>query len=396
MFKKELVPIFIVVFVSLLGYSIILPLLPFYAKTFSMSDELTGYLVGSYSIAQFFAGPALGSISDRFGRRPVLVFSQLLAMFGYILLAFAPSIVFLFLARIIDGLGGGAITIAQAYIADTTPPEERAPAMAIIGIAFGLGFMVGPLLGGILAAHYGYEAPALLAGGLCGLSMILTLTYLKEPKTHRAAATRSNAKFFSQLVSSFRQPRVGTLLGVFLFFSLPFSLFVSMFSLFANKQFHYTPKEVGYFLAFVGFMGIIWQGGVIRPMVKRYGELKSLRIAFICLVLGLLATGLAANTWQLCIAAVIFSFGSGMVRPTLSSVLTQVAPQDQKGSVLGLSASIESVTRAVAPVVGGYLIGGLHPNWLGYAGAILASYGAYLCFQVKFDSHVVTGDMVVD
>lgn len=396
MFKKELVPIFVVVFVSLLGYSIILPLLPFYAKTFNVSDELTGYLVASYSIAQFFAGPILGSMSDRLGRRPVLIFSQLVAMAGYVLLAFAPNIIFLFLARIIDGLGGGAVTIAQAYIADTTEPEERSGAMAVIGIAFGLGFMVGPMLGGILAHSFGYEAPALLAATLCALSAVLTMTYLKEPAVHRPAATRSNAKFFGQLFSVFRQPRVGVFMGIFLFFALPFALFVSMFSLFAYRQFHFTEAEVGYFLAFVGFMGIIWQGGVIRPMVKRYGELTSLRISFVSMVLGLLGVGLAATTWQLGICAVLFSFGSGIVRPTLSSLITQVAPQDQKGSILGISASIESLTRSVAPVLGGYLIGGIHPNWLGYAGAILAAVGALLAFRATYDSHRIEGAMIVD
>ncbi|HET6511876.1 MAG TPA: MFS transporter [Candidatus Kapabacteria bacterium] len=396
MFKKELVPIFIVVFVSLLGFSIILPLLPFYAKTFGMSPELTGILVGSYSFAQFFAGPILGSYSDRVGRRPVLLFSQVLAMFGYVLLAFAPSAIFLFIARIIDGLGGGAVTIAQAYIADTTEPKERSGAMAVIGIAFGLGFMVGPLLGGLLAANVSNEAPALFAAGLCGLSTLLTLTYLKEPRTHKASAVRSNARFASQLITSFKRPRVGTLLGVFLFFSLPFSLFVSMFSLFAHTQFNYTAEEVSYFLAFVGFMGILWQGGAIRPMVKRFGELTSMRIAFVALVVGFIVTGASTETWHLIVAGIISSFGSGLIRPTLSSLITQVVPEDQKGSILGISSSIESATRAVAPVLGGYLIGGLHPNWLGYAAAILTAIGTYLAFKVTFDSREINGEMIVD
>ncbi|HET6512100.1 MAG TPA: MFS transporter, partial [Candidatus Kapabacteria bacterium] len=303
MFKKELVPIFIVVFVSLLGYSIILPMLPFYAKAYGLSDAMTGYLVGSYSVAQFFAGPILGGISDRVGRRPVLFFSQVLAAVGYVMLAFAPSAIFLFIARIIDGLGGGAVTIAQAYIADTTPVEERSGAMAVIGIAFGLGFMVGPLLGGLLAANISHEAPALLAAVLCVLGAALSVTYLKEPKVHRTSERRKLSSFFGQMVTAFRRPRVGTMLGVFLFFSLPFSLFISMFALYANKQFNYTPKEVGYFLAFVGFMGIIWQGAAIRPMVKRYGELLSLRIAFIALVIGFVITGLAHETWHLAVAA---------------------------------------------------------------------------------------------
>jgi MFS transporter, DHA1 family, tetracycline resistance protein len=396
MLNKSLIPIFVVVFVSLLGYSIILPLLPFYAKEFGMSDELTGYLVASYSVAQFISGPVLGSMSDRLGRRPVLMFSQIVAMFGYLMLAFAPNVLFLFLARVIDGLGGGAVTIAQAYIADTTEPKDRSAAMAVIGIAFGLGFMVGPMLGGIMASSMGYAAPALLAAFLCALSTVLTLTYLKEPAVKRLSATRDNRKFFGQLFGVFRQPRVGVYMGIFLFFALPFALFVSMFSLFAYRQYNFTEDQVGYFLAFVGLLGILWQGVVIRPMVRKLGELTSLRISFVSMTLGLLGVGLSANWQQLAACAVLFSFGSGISRPTLSSLITQVAPQDQKGSILGISASVESLTRSVTPILGGYLIGGLHPNWLGYAAAILAAIGTILAFNAKYDSHQLNDAMIVD
>lgn len=395
MFKRELVPIFLVVFVSLLGFSIILPLLPFYAQTFDASAGTIGWLVASYSICQFIASPILGGLSDKYGRRPVLIYSQLLALIGFVMLAGAQSIFVLFLSRIIDGFGGGGVTIAQAYIADTTKPEERAGAMAVIGIAFGLGFMVGPLMGGQLAVSFGYPAPALVAAGLSLLSIILTSTYLTEPRVHRETE-KKNLNYYRQMVAAFKMPQLGRFLLIFLFFALPFALFVSMFSLFANKQYGFTPDEVGYFLAFVGFMGIIWQGGVVRPMVKRYGELISLKASLISMTIGLFGIAIAENWWHLALVSVVFSFGSGIVRPTLSSLITQVAPQDKKGSILGIGASIDSFSRSVAPIFGGWIIGGLHPNYLGWVGGALALVGVVVAYTVKYDSHQLEEAMIVD
>src|SRR5579871_953553 len=181
MFKnKALVAIAIVVFVDLLGFSIILPLLPYYASTFAASPETIGYLVASYSICQFIAAPILGSLSDRFGRRPLLIYSQLGSFAGFILLAVANSLPILFLSRIVDGISGGNLTIAQAYIADITPPQERSGAMAVIGIGFGVGFLIGPALGGFLATHYGFAAPAYCAAFFALCSTSLTTFYLKE------------------------------------------------------------------------------------------------------------------------------------------------------------------------------------------------------------------------
>src|ERR1019366_8412813 len=181
MFKnKALIPIAIVVFVDLLGFSIILPLLPYYARTFSASPEMIGYLVASYSVCQFVAAPILGGMSDKFGRRPLLIYSQLGSMAGFILLGVANSLPILFLSRIIDGISGGNLTMAQAYIADVTPPKERASALGIIGIGFGLGFLVGPPIGGVLATHFGYSAPAFVGAFFALCSTSLTTFYLKE------------------------------------------------------------------------------------------------------------------------------------------------------------------------------------------------------------------------
>ncbi|MEO6939864.1 MAG: MFS transporter [Candidatus Kapaibacterium sp.] len=397
MFKnKALIPIAVVVFVDLLGFSIILPLLPFYAATFQAGPELIGYLVASYSVCQFIAAPILGGLSDRFGRRPLLIYSQIGSMLGFIMLGLANSLPMLFISRIIDGLSGGNITIAAAYIADVTEPKDRAGAMAIIGIGFGLGFMVGPLIGGTLATHFGYAVPAFVAAGFAASSTLLTTFYLKEYTHKPDPNAKKGLAQYTRVFDYFKIPNLRTLLTIFLFFALPFSLYVSMFSLYAKIELNFTPEQVGEFLAFIGVVGVIWQGGVVRPLVKRFGEVNAMRAGMIALMLGLLGIVIATNWWQLGLVAIVFSFGTGITRPTISSLISQASPPGRRGGAMGVSSSIESFSRSVAPILGGWIIGGLYPNYIGYVGAFLAAIGLVLAFLVKFDSHEVTGEIIID
>jgi DHA1 family tetracycline resistance protein-like MFS transporter len=385
--NKALLPIAIVVFVDLLGFSIILPLLPYYASTFNASPQTIGYLVASYSICQFIAGPILGGMSDRFGRRPLLIYSQLGSFAGFILLGLANSLPVLFLSRIIDGISGGNLTIAQAYIADVTPPKERSAAMGIIGIAFGLGFIVGPAIGGLLATNFGYSVPAFVAAFFSLASTSLTTFYLKEPNHVRDESAVRGLKVYTRVFEYFHDKNLRLLLAIFLFFALPFSLWVSMFSLFAMVELKFNPQEIGFFMMYVGLIGIVWQGVVIRPMVHKFGEVASLRVGLVALAVGLLGLVLARSIPMLGAMALIFSFGSGITRPTVSSLITQVAPPQRKGGALGVSSSLESFSRSIAPILGGWLIGGLHPNWLGYVGATFAAVGAVLALGVHHDGH---------
>ncbi len=393
MFKnKALIPIAVVVFIDLLGFTIILPLLPFYASTFGASPMIIGLLIASYSVCQFFAGPVLGGLSDRFGRRPLLIYSQMGSFVGFILLAVAQSLPVLFLSRIVDGISGGNVTIAAAYIADVTEPKERAGAMAIIGIGFGLGFVIGMPLGGVLATHYGYAVPALVAAGFSLSSTLLSTFYLKEHNHVRDESATFGLHYYTRVFEYMRIPNLRASLMAFLFFVLPFSLFMSMFSLFAMIKLHFTAENIGLFMGFVGMLGVIWQGGIIRPMVRNIGELTSMRIGMICMVIGLLGLAFATTIPGLAVVAVILSFGTGITRPTISSVITQHAPATRKGGALGVSSSLESFSRAFMPILGGWLIGGLHPNWIGYAGAIFAAIGTVLAFQIRGEEHELASE----
>ncbi|MDP4197992.1 MAG: MFS transporter [Bacteroidota bacterium] len=387
MFKnKALLPIAVVIFIDLLGFTIILPLLPFYATSFGASPETIGYLVASYSVCQFFAGPVLGGLSDRFGRRPLLIYSQLGSMAGFILLAFANSLPILFLSRIIDGISGGNVTIASAYIADVTEPKERSGAMAIIGIGFGMGFVVGMPLGGMLAQHYGYAVPAFVAAGFALSSTLLSTFYLKEHHHVRDDSVIFGWHYYTRIFEYLRIPNLRTLLLTFLFFVLPFSLFMSMFSLFAMLKLQFTPEDIGLFMGFVGVLGVLWQGGVIRPLVRKLGELTCLRIGLAAMVVGLLGLAVAQTIPVLASVAVLLSFGTGITRPTISSLITQYAPPTRKGGALGVSSSLESFSRAITPILGGWIIGGLHPNYIGYIGALMAAVAVFFSMRVHYDS----------
>jgi DHA1 family tetracycline resistance protein-like MFS transporter len=394
--NKALIPIFIVVFVDLLGFSIILPLLPFYALQFQISPEMIGMIAAVYSVCQFAASPILGSMSDRYGRRPLLIYSQFGSMAGFLLLAVAGNVWILVISRIVDGISGGNITIASAYVADVTEPKDRASAMALIGVAFGLGFLFGPLIGGELSAAWGIAAPAYAAAFLACSSMTLSIFYLKEPAVHRPQTRKRGLAYYTEAFDYLRVKNLRTMLLIFLFFALPFSLYVSMFSLYAHIELDFSQREVGRFLAYVGFLGIIWQGGVIRPLVKKVGELSLLRYGLAAMALGLLGLVLAGNWQQLALVALVFSFGTGVTRVVLSSLVSQMAPPDKKGGVIGVSASIESFTRIIGPILGGWIIGTMHPNYIGYIGGAMAAIGCWLAFTVHRDSKKLDPEVIVD
>jgi MFS family permease len=368
-----LLPIFLVVFVDLLGFSIILPLLPYYAIALDASDQTIGYLVATYSLCQFVAGPILGSLSDRFGRRPLLIYSQLGSFAGFLLLAaamFLPNpLLWLFVARVVDGLSGGNISIAQAYIADVTEPKDRAKSYGLIGVAFGLGFLVGPALGGFLS-RYGYDVPAYAAAFFSLSSVVATLVLLPETQHRPDETRRTGLGVYTRVFEYFEIAALRRLLAIFLFFALPFALYVSMFALYAERQLGFTAEQTGYFLGFVGLLGIVWQGGAVGPVVRAVGERRALLLGLASSALGLFSVVFATRWEHLIVTALLFSFGTGMTRPSLTSMVTQAAPPDRRGGVLGVTSSLESFSRIVAPVVGGWIIA-FHPTWLGWVGGAL-------------------------
>ena len=388
---SPLLPIFLIVMVDILGLTIMLPLLPFYAEHFGASPSVVGLLVSAYALCQLLAGPVLGQISDHLGRKPVLLVSQFGTCIGFLVLAWAPNLFFVFLARIIDGLTAGNLSIAQAYIADVTAPKERARAFAVIGIAFGIGFLVGPGVSGYLSAHYGYHLPILCAAAL-SLSSILGTTFLlpaRPPLPEGAepggapiapGGRRLRVLDWGAYAAYFRKPVLGGLLAEFFLFTFAFATFTAGFALFAERRFTWNgvpfgPKQVGYIFTYSGFLGILVQSAMRQgALVRKLGEVRLVTLGFLSAAAGYALLGFSFGIALLLVAASFASFGNGVLRPALTSLITQQVSRSEQGVVLGLNQSLLSVAQIVGPAIAGALIDrGLLTWWALWAALITAA-----------------------
>jgi len=363
--RSPLLPIFLIVLVDVLGLTIILPLLPFYAEHLGASATVVGLLISSYALCQLIAGPILGRMSDHMGRKPPLIASQIGTLIGFLILAFAGSLWLVFLSRIIDGLTAGNLSLAQAYIADVTTPENRAKSFGVIGIAFGIGFLIGPGISGFLA-QFGYVYPILAAAFLSASSIVCTATLLPKAEPHTGqgdsgpGGRRLNIFDWKAYAEYFARPKLGRLLWQFFFFAFSFALFISGFALYAQRRYtlHGHPfgaKEVGYVFAWVGFLGLIIQGGLVGRLVKLLGERTLVWTGF-----AISAVGYGLLAWTRTVGGLLgactVNSCSGVLRPAVTSLITQQAGKREQGVVLGLTQSITSISQIVAPVIAGSLI----------------------------------------
>jgi MFS transporter, DHA1 family, tetracycline resistance protein len=340
--------IFLTIFVNLVGFGIIVPLLPFYAQTFGASPLTIGVLFAVFSVAQLVAAPALGELSDRYGRRPVLVFSLAGTVVSFVMLALAQSIALLFAARIVDGLSGGNVSTARAYVADITEPKDRARAYGLIGAAFGLGFILGPAISGVLAP-VSYTAPIWAAAGLTVVATAMAWLWLPET-VHRAHAGTGNP--FRHLPGLMRRPIVRRILAVDFIYWMAFSVFQTTFALFAARRFGFDAPRTGYFLAAFGALGAVIQATMIRPIVRRLGDTPTFRIGVVCAAIGLVGAAVAQSVPGLAFSLIPLAFGIGLGHPTMSSLVSLVARNDEQGRVHGAAGAVESLGRIFGPIWG--------------------------------------------
>jgi DHA1 family tetracycline resistance protein-like MFS transporter len=375
--SPRLATIFLIVFVDLLGFSLILPLLPYYAESFGASAALVGLLVATYAAGQFIGAPILGRLSDRIGRRPVLLVSIAGTLIGFLLLAFAPALgeamalrlglassaglvlALLFLSRLIDGLTGGNISVAQAYIADITDESNRARGMGIIGAAFGLGFIMGPALGGALAS-FGYAAPALLAAILSAINLVLVYFLLPEslsPQRRAELASRPTAPFsLAALRRALRRPRLGPLLHVRLFFGLGFAMFQTIFALYAASHLRLSVQTTGFVLAYVGVLAVFVQAVGVPWLSRRVPEGRLITVALAAMTVSLLAWAVTPSLAALVLILTPLAMSGGLLNTVITSALSKAVEPEEVGGTLGLAAALESLSRIVAPIVGAWLL----------------------------------------
>jgi DHA1 family tetracycline resistance protein-like MFS transporter len=345
---RPLLIIFLTIFVNLVGFGIIIPLLPFYAETFGASPLVIGLLFAVFSLCQLLAAPALGDLSDRYGRRPILIFSLAGTVVSFVMLALAHSLAMLFAARIVDGLSGGNISTARAYVADITEPKDRARAYGIIGAAFGLGFILGPALSGVLSG-ISYTAPIWAAAGLTVIATVMAWLWLPET-VHRAKAGTGNP--FGYLPALMQRPAVRRILTIDFVYWMAFATFQTTFSLFVARRFGFGVSKTGYFFAAFGLLGAVIQGGFIRPVVKRLGDKPTFLLGLGFGMIGLVSAAMAHSVALFAVALVPLALGIGFGHPTMSSLVSLVARGDEQGRVQGAASAVESLGRTIGPVWG--------------------------------------------
>jgi DHA1 family tetracycline resistance protein-like MFS transporter len=384
--RQPLAILFVYVVVELLGFSLILPLLPYFARQFSASPIVIGLLGSSNALAQVIGAPIIGRLSDRWGRRPLLLVGTAASFAGFVMLALARSLPLLFAGRILDGLLGGNLALAQAYITDVTDEKSRAKSLGIIGAAFGIGFIIGPAAGGLLS-RWGTWIPAAAAAGLSLLNFIWVLAALPESLTseRRAAlAVRPNPPVTgAALLAALRRPLVGPLLHTRLFYSLAFGVFQASFALWALDRLGFSSQSTGYVLAYVGLLSVLVQGVAMGPLTKRFSERTLIIAGLVLLAASLLAWGFVPTTWLLLVVLAPTALAAGVLNVALTSALTKASSREDVGGTLGIATSLQSLTGIVAPLAGGFLLERVGPWSLGALGAvILAALAAFAARRI--------------
>jgi len=403
--RSPLVIIFITIFIDLVGFGIVIPVLPLYAERYGASETTIGILLAIYSAMQFIFAPILGKISDRVGRRPVLLVSLIGTSIGFlimglapnmpagfVILGLAPTLVWLFLARIVDGISGGNISTAQAYIADITPPEHRSRGMGLIGAAFGLGFVFGPMIGGTLS-RVSSAAPFFLAAAMAAANATALYFLLPESLSHehRADARRGGVL---QVLEESGSWQLGAVMATYFVATVSFAMMTATFSLFAAHRFGFDAWHTGFLFGYVGVIGAVIQGGLLGRLVKLAGDKPLAVTGTAIFAASVFCFPLSHTVTALVIASTGFAIGNSLMTPTLNGLASKSVSASLQGRVLGVMASTASLARIIGPVLGGWLLGrdlidsshyGRTPYWTSSA-IMLIALGFALTVKSKADA----------
>ena len=370
--RGPLATLFAIVFIDLMGFGIVIPLLPLYGERYHPSALAMGLLLSAFSATQFAAAPVLGRLSDRFGRKPVLLLSLAGSVAGYLLFAFAHSLAGLLAARIIDGISGGNISTAQAYVADVTTPETRAKGMGMIGAAFGLGFIFGPAIAGV-TVRWGAWAPGVAAAAMSALAFAATAVFLREPERTRVSAAGSG---LSALGRALGNRTIAALLAIFFLLTFAFSNFEATFAQFLHDSLGATPSRVAFLFVYVGVLVSVVQGGLVGPLTRALGERRLLVAGGFAIAAALAFLPLSLAIPLVMAALVPLTLGIGSTNPSLSSLVSKEARAEDRGTVLGAYQSVSALGRILGPLWGEiayFRFGRFGPHWTGAAFAAAAA-----------------------
>jgi MFS transporter, DHA1 family, tetracycline resistance protein len=366
--RSSLVLIFLTVFIDLLGFGILIPILPsFSVKELHIDETAIGIAIAAYSFIQFLFNPVLGKISDKYGRKPVIVVCLFLNAMGYIVFSFTHSYFLLLVSRVIAGIGGSSIGVAQAYIADVTTRENRSKGMGLIGAAFGLGFVFGPLIGGLLSS-YGYAATGYVAAGFSLIAFTLTIFYLpeslKKKKETEDSSTQPQRRMlfdFAAMKKILQKPDLAVLILLFFILTFSFANIYGTFALLGLKVYGFTDMQNGYMYGIVGLSSAIIQGGLIGRINKLMSKKMILIIGSVLMMFSLAMIPYAGTFLGLAIVSVVLSYGTGTFQPTVLSLISEVTSETEQGITLGMNQSLSSFARVLGPLWGGFAF-----EYLGY------------------------------
>jgi len=355
--------IFLVVFVDLLGFGILIPILPTFAtNVLGVKEGAIGIAIAVYSATQFFFNPVFGGLSDRYGRRNIILYCLLLNASGYIIFAFTHSYLLLILSRVVGGIGGSSIGVAQAYIADVTSKEDRAKGMGLMGMAFGLGFVFGPIMGGILS-KFSYMATGFASASFSILAFSLSYFLLPESLKRDRALPHIKRKIFNVEGFKILLNNTPALLVIALFFILTFSVanIYGTFALLGSNHYHFSNMQNGMIFGMIGLVSAIVQGGMIGRLTKKYSDNQLITVGSFLMAAGLALIPNAGNLTGVLVVIVILSLGTGTLQPVLLSLISKVAPENEQGTVLSINQSFSALARVMGPLWGGFSF-----EYLGY------------------------------
>jgi DHA1 family tetracycline resistance protein-like MFS transporter len=398
----RLINIFLVVFVDMLGFGLILPLLPYYAETFGATPFVIGFLVASFAAASLVGAPLMGRLSDRYGRRLILLLSVAGTFTGYLLLGFAQPIGtllahtfasqevntfiigVLFLSRMIDGLTGGNITVAQAYISDVTDESNRSRGLGLIGSAFGLGFIIGPAVGGFLS-KWGYNVPAFVAAGMAFLNLISIFFFLPESLKNEHRLSKQNQHrpsiTLNALTDALNRPKVGPLLLVRFFLMMAFSMFITIFALFAQHRLDLSSQSTGLVLTYVGLYSLLVQGVGIGILTKRFKDGPLIVVSLLFMFVGYVGWAMTPNLPIMLIAILPLAGGGWVANTIITSGISKAVTPQEVGGMLGISTSVENLTRVISPTIGGLLFGSFGMWALGVFCCVMVLLAVWLAYR---------------